>query len=93
MMGGCLTPIPRHFKNFYDFPDYKNKNLDYRKMFLTKKKNTFIHRLFYIDTIDEVIDERIQQKRNLSDLTVDFVTTNEDYLAGLQVSPMRSNDR
>ena len=56
-------------------------------------KNTFIHRLFYIDTIDEVIDERIQQKRNLSDLTVDFVTTNEDYLAGLQVSPMRSNDR
>ena len=55
-------------------------------------KNTFIHRLFYIDTIDEVINERIELKRNLSDLSVDFTTTNEEYFAGLQVSPMRSND-
>lgn len=55
-------------------------------------KNTFIHRLFYIDTIDEVIDERIELKRKLSDLTVDFTMTNEEYFAGLQVSPWRSND-
>lgn len=55
-------------------------------------KETFIHRLFYIDTIDEVIDERIEMKRSLSDLSVDFTTPNEDFFAGLQVSPLRSNE-
>lgn len=50
-------------------------------------KETFIHRLFYVDTIDEVIDQRIQMKRNLSDLSLDALITKEDYLAGLQVSP------
>jgi SNF2 family DNA or RNA helicase len=52
-------------------------------------KETFIHRLFYIDTIDEVIDQRIQLKRNLSDLSVDAAVSSEDYLAGLQVSPVK----
>ncbi len=52
-------------------------------------KETFIHRLFYIDTIDEVIDQRIQLKRNLSDLSVDAAVSSEDYLAGLQISPAR----
>jgi len=50
-------------------------------------KETFIHRMFYINTIDEVIDQRIQLKRNLSDLSVDAAVTNDDYLAGLQVTP------
>ena len=53
-------------------------------------KETFIHRLFYVDTIDEVIDERLEVKRNLSDLSVDFVTSNEEFYAGLQVSPLSS---
>jgi len=55
-------------------------------------KETFIHRLFFIDTIDEIIDERIQVKRNLSDLSVDATVTDDDYLAGLQASPMRKLD-
>jgi SNF2 family DNA or RNA helicase len=56
-------------------------------------KETFIHRLFYVDTIDEVIDQRIQMKRNLSDLSVDAGVTNEDYLAGLQITPFgKKND-
>ena len=56
-------------------------------------KETFIHRLFYVRTIDEVIDERIQLKRNLADLSLDQLVTQDDYLAGLQISPMRnSND-
>jgi len=56
-------------------------------------KKTFVHRLFYVNTIDEVIDERIRLKRNLSDLSVDAAITNEDYLAGLQVSPLgKSHD-
>ena len=54
-------------------------------------KETFIHRLFYIDTIDEVIDQRIQLKRNLSDLSVDAAISSEDYLAGLQISPSKGN--
>lgn len=55
-------------------------------------KETFIHRLFYVNTIDEVIDERLEVKRNLSDLSVDFVTSNEEFYAGLQVSPLSSNE-
>lgn len=51
-------------------------------------KETFIHRLFYVNTIDEVIDQRIELKRNLSDLSVDAAVTNDDYLAGLQITPM-----
>lgn len=51
-------------------------------------KETFIHRLYYMNTIDEVIDERIQLKRNLADLSLDQLVTRDDYLAGLQISPM-----
>ena len=51
-------------------------------------KETFIHRLFYVSTIDEVIDERIQLKRGLADLSLDKLVTQEDYLAGLQISPL-----
>jgi SNF2 family DNA or RNA helicase len=52
-------------------------------------KETFIHRLFYIDTIDEVIDQRIHTKRSLSDLSVDGGVLEEDYWAGLHVSPIK----
>ena len=56
-------------------------------------KETFIHRLFFVDTIDEVIDQRIQLKRGLSDLSVDGPVSNEDYLAGLQITPFgKSHD-
>lgn len=55
-------------------------------------KETFIHRLFYVNTIDEVIDQRIQLKRNLSDLSVDAAVSSDDYLAGLQISPIGKRD-
>lgn len=55
-------------------------------------KETFIHRLFYVNTIDEVIDQRIQLKRNLSDLSVDASVSSDDYLAGLQISPIGRRD-
>jgi SNF2 family DNA or RNA helicase len=57
-----------------------------------QKKETFIHRLFYVNTIDEVIDDRIQFKRNLSDLSVDSVDKNEEYLAALSISPIRAKE-
>lgn len=55
-------------------------------------KETFIHRLFYTSTIDEVIDERIQIKRGLADLSLDNLVTQDDYLAGLQISPIGSHN-
>ncbi len=57
-----------------------------------QSKETFIHRLFYVNTIDEVIDQRIQLKRNLSDLSVDAAVSSDDYLAGLQISPIGRRD-
>jgi len=50
-------------------------------------KNVFIHRFYYANTIDEVIDERVAFKRNLAAQTVDGILTEEDFLAGLEVSP------
>jgi SNF2 family DNA or RNA helicase len=57
-------------------------------------KNVFIHRFYYANTIDEVIDERVAFKRNLASQTVDGLLTEEDFLAGLEVSPgnFRSQD-
>lgn len=56
-------------------------------------KETFIHRLFFVNTIDEVIDQRIQLKRGLSDLSINGPVNNEDYLAGLQITPFgKSHD-
>jgi SNF2 family DNA or RNA helicase len=57
-----------------------------------QSKVTFIHRLFYLDTIDEVIDDRLQIKRALSDLSVDAAVNSDDYLAGLQASPFKLKD-
>jgi SNF2 family DNA or RNA helicase len=50
-------------------------------------KETFVHRLFYENTIDQVIDERIQLKRNLADLSLDQLVSRDDYFAGLQITP------
>lgn len=53
-----------------------------------QKRNIFIHRLMYAHTIDETIDERIQLRRHLAAQVVEGVVTSEDYLAGLEVSPV-----
>lgn len=50
-------------------------------------RKTFIHRLAYAETIDQVIDERLNRKRTLSDLSVDGVKERDDLLAGLRISP------
>ena len=56
-------------------------------------RDSFIHRLFYVDTIDEVIDRRIQSKRALADMSIDAGVSNADYLAGLQATPVdHAND-
>lgn len=54
-------------------------------------RTTFVHRLFYINTIDEVIDQRIAMKRNLADHGVDAGIPEFDYLAALNISPKATN--
>lgn len=50
---------------------------------------SFIYRLFYLDTIDEVIDQRIQLKRELSDLTIDTEIAKSDFEEALKLSPVK----
>ncbi len=52
-------------------------------------KHSFIHRLFYLDTIDQVIDTRIARKRLLSDLSVDSIEDQDDFKFAMQISPRR----
>ena len=50
-------------------------------------KQTFVHRLYYTNTIDEVIDDRLKIKRDLADLSVDAGLSTEDWMTCIQVSP------
>lgn len=52
-------------------------------------RHSFVHRLFYVDTIDEVIDDRIARKRRLSDLSVDPMSDAEDYNAAVRITPKK----
>ncbi|MDD2620888.1 MAG: C-terminal helicase domain-containing protein, partial [Syntrophomonadaceae bacterium] len=59
-------------------------------------KPVTIHRLFYINTVEEVINMRIEQKRALADIAVsgtDGETDNyRDILAALQISPIEGGN-
>lgn len=55
-------------------------------------KTVFIHRLFYVDTIEEIINEKIQSKRLLSETAIvgNVGITDHDYLIkALSVSPYK----
>ena len=66
----------------------KEDQATYRVYRNGQTRTTFVHRPFYLDTIDEVIDLRIQMKRELSDLGVDAKISTEEYKAALLVSPV-----
>ena len=55
-------------------------------------KTVFIHRLFYVNTIEEVINERIQLKRNISDTAIignkGEENNSKDLLRALSLSPL-----
>lgn len=57
-----------------------------------QEKTVFIHRLFYVNTIEEVINERIQLKRDLSDAAVignqGESNNSKDLLRALSLSPL-----
>ena len=61
-----------------------------------QNKTVFIYRLFYADTIEEIINTRIIRKRNLSEIAVvgnSGEEDNEDLLKALTMSPYRRNDK
>jgi SNF2 family DNA or RNA helicase len=65
----------------------KEDQASYRVIRPGQQRNVFIHRFMYANTIDEIIDERLQMRRQLAAQVVEGVITPYDYLAGLEVSP------
>ena len=60
-----------------------------------QEKTVFIHRLFYVNTIEEIINEKIENKRLLSDEVIvgNDGSLNDEYLVrALTISPMKSKE-
>lgn len=57
-----------------------------------QNKTVFIHRLFYVNTVEEVMNERIQLKRDLSDVAIignqGECNNSKDLLRALSLSPL-----
>lgn len=58
-----------------------------------QEKTVFVHRLFYANTIEEIINERIQRKRSLSETAVvgneGEMNEEKDLLRALSISPFK----
>lgn len=58
-----------------------------------QNKTVFVHRLYYVDTIEEIINEKIQSKRRLSDNVIignsGTVTEQEYLIKALSASPYK----
>lgn len=58
-----------------------------------QSKTVFVYRLYYVDTIEQIVNEKIEMKRDMSDVAI-IGTTGEidnrnDILTALMMSPMR----
>ena len=60
-------------------------------------KTVFVHRMFYIRTVEEFVNDKIRTKRSMSDAAVvgniGDVASRQDYLDALTYSPMRTEER
>lgn len=58
-----------------------------------QQKIVFIYRLFYVDTVEQIVNERIERKREMADVAVIGTDGNmqnkEDIIAALNVSPVK----
>lgn len=58
-----------------------------------QKKTVFVYRLYYEDTVEQIVNERIEGKREMASAAIvgtDGKTENrEDIIAALNISPMR----
>jgi len=61
-----------------------------------QKKVVFVHRLYYVDTVEQIINERIEYKRILSETAVVGSTGShegmDDILTALKISPLGGGD-
>jgi SNF2 family DNA or RNA helicase len=62
-----------------------------------QRKTVFIYRLFYIDTVEQIVNERIERKREMANAAVVGTDGNmqnrEDIIAALSVSPVKEKKR
>ncbi len=58
-----------------------------------QKNTVFIYRLYYGDTVEQIVNERIERKREMASLAVvgtdGKIENREDIIAALNISPMR----
>lgn len=58
-----------------------------------QKNTVFIYRLYYEDTVEQIVNERIERKREMASLAVvgtdGKIENREDIIAALSISPMR----
>lgn len=55
-----------------------------------QKKNVFIYRLYYVDTVEQVVNERIERKREIASTAIvgtDGSTDKNDILRALELAP------
>ena len=59
-------------------------------------KNVVVHRLYYVDTIEELINDMIQRKRDISDAAivgnVGNTESKEQLIQALRMSPYKKGD-
>lgn len=61
-----------------------------------QKKNVFIYRLYYENTVEQIVNERIEKKRAMSEVAVvgskGDIENKEDIIAALAMSPIRKGE-
>jgi SNF2 family DNA or RNA helicase len=62
-----------------------------------QEKTVFVYRLFYEDTVEQIVNERIERKREIADVAIvgtDGSTENrEDIIAAVTISPIRRKNQ
>ena len=61
-----------------------------------QEKTVFIYRLFYEDTVEQIVNERIDRKREIADAAIigtdGSIENREDIIAALNISPIRRSN-
>ena len=61
-----------------------------------QKKTVFVYRLFYTDTVEEIINDRIERKREIAKIAVvgtsGKMQNKKDIIKALSISPMKEKN-
>lgn len=62
-----------------------------------QKKNVFVYRLFYLETVEQIVNERIERKREMSEAAIvgtdGSIENKEDIIAALNISPVKQEEK